>query len=195
MEIGFSNYFIVATSHLCHGVSNHHQLDSLFNSLFMLKKSKHKGIILPAIFPGNPPVTGEIHRWPMESPHKGPLMWKSFLCHNEYMESHLFDPMVVNIWIRPIGSIHNAGMWRQWSLSICNHGFDRHVAHTYIYIQNNIWLAVNNNLRPERGQIRSHGWESWPNHLIGHPMPLFTTRHIMFYFLHVLNGPKIQGKR
>ena len=93
-------YSITVTSHEHHGISNHQQLECLFNSLFMLnmdktKKSFHHWLLVSGIYMA-------------VSPHKGPVMWKPFpypdvitevdevwssqriLCRNVTLESLVF---------------------------------------------------------------------------------------------------------
>ena len=59
-------------------ISNHRQLDILFNSLFRLLTRKTQSSALLARCEG-------IHRWPLVSPHKGPVMRKTFLFHDVTM--------------------------------------------------------------------------------------------------------------
>ena len=73
------------------GVSNHQRLDCLFSRLFRclskenINASRHW------------PLWGEIHRWPMDSPHKGPETRKMFP----------FDGVIMRLPRRM------AGMWRE----------------------------------------------------------------------------------
>ena len=58
-----------------HGALNHQQLDCLFNRSLMVTSKKHQS---PCYWPS---VSG-IHRWPMDSPDKGPVTSKAFQwCH------------------------------------------------------------------------------------------------------------------
>ena len=50
----------------------HQQLDGLFNSLFRLTSKKHQRSPLLVL------CGKGIHRWPVDSPHKGPVMQKTF---------------------------------------------------------------------------------------------------------------------
>ena len=54
-----------------HGVSNHQLLDGLFNHLFVLTSKKTSRFALPALCEG-------IDRWPVDSPHQGPVARKAF---------------------------------------------------------------------------------------------------------------------
>ena len=74
----FWNFSLLSLQQSCehHGVSNHQQLECLFNSMFRLTTRKTS----------IPCTTGiceqlEILRWPADSPHKGPVMWKAFPSH------------------------------------------------------------------------------------------------------------------
>ena len=62
----WGNFIIAMTSHEHDVVSNHQSFDSLFRSLYGPTSKKHWSF-----------VSG-IHRWPMNSPHKGPVARKSF---------------------------------------------------------------------------------------------------------------------
>ena len=53
------------------GVSNHRRLGCLLNRLFMCRWRKHQSSALLAFVRG-------IHRWPLNSPHKGPVTRKMF---------------------------------------------------------------------------------------------------------------------
>ena len=62
----WGNFIIAMTSYEHDVVSNHQSFDSLFRSLYGPTSKKHWSF-----------VSG-IHRWPMNSPHKGPVARKSF---------------------------------------------------------------------------------------------------------------------
>ena len=77
-------------------VSNHRQLDCLFNSLFWLTWKKTSKSRNTGPFWGNPPVTGG-------SPHKGPVMRKAFPCHDAFIKHHMdylwgWDMAVRSMW-------------------------------------------------------------------------------------------------
>ena len=55
----------------CDSVSNHRRLDCLLNRLFGHRSKKTSKSASLALVWG-------IHRWPVNSPHKGPVMWKMF---------------------------------------------------------------------------------------------------------------------
>ena len=59
-------------------ISNHWQLNCFFNRLFRLpsKKTWKSSLLV---------CCGHIHWWSMDSPHKGPVMWKAFPCHDFIM--------------------------------------------------------------------------------------------------------------
>ena len=62
------------------GVSNHQPHDCLLNRLFKGPvKIKHQSSASLAFVRG-------IHRWPMNSPHKGSVMWKMFLFDDVIMD-------------------------------------------------------------------------------------------------------------
>ena len=63
------NFPITMTSHERHVVSIHRSFDCLFNSLYVPTSKKHQS---PHYWPS---VRG-IHRWPVNSPHKGPATRK-----------------------------------------------------------------------------------------------------------------------
>ena len=65
-----SRPFITITSHERHLVPNHPSFDCLFNSLCGPTKKKHQS-------PRYWPFVSRIHRWPVNSPHKGPVTRKS----------------------------------------------------------------------------------------------------------------------
>ena len=79
------------TSAQHHGISNHRQLGCFLNSLFRLAK---KQILVLHYWPF---VRG-IHQSLVDSPHKGPVMWKGFLYHDVTLcQSHKvidMDPTV-----------------------------------------------------------------------------------------------------
>ena len=56
---------------VCCGVSNHRRLDCSLNCLFRRRSKKTSNLRLLAF-------VREIHRWPMNSPHKGPVTRKKF---------------------------------------------------------------------------------------------------------------------
>ena len=73
------NLCIIGTSHECHDILNHWQLQCLFNNLLMqtLKmqtSKKTSKVALQALCEGNPPGTGGF-------PSQRPVMWKVFPCH------------------------------------------------------------------------------------------------------------------
>ena len=51
-----------------HDVSNHRRLDCFLNRLFRRRLKK----------PASLAVVKGVHRWPVDSPHKGPLSWEMF---------------------------------------------------------------------------------------------------------------------
>ena len=63
-------------SHQCHGISNH--WNCLFNSLFRLTANVKKA-------PNYWPFVRGIHRWPVDSPYRGPVIWKAFPCHDGFV--------------------------------------------------------------------------------------------------------------
>ena len=88
--------FITLISHEGHGISNHWQLNCVFNSLFWprtMKISKllnvlameHDDVLTWKCFPYYCPFVRGIHRWPVDSPHKGPVMRKPLPCRNVIM--------------------------------------------------------------------------------------------------------------
>ena len=65
---------ITVTSHERHDVSDHQQLDCLFNRSFkLITIDPSKSYILG-------PLRGD-HRWPVGSPHRGSVMREAFLWH------------------------------------------------------------------------------------------------------------------
>ena len=63
----------------CDGIWNHHCLDCLLNHLFRCRKQrKHQSSASLAFVWG-------IHRWPVNSPYKGPVMQKMFPFDNVIM--------------------------------------------------------------------------------------------------------------
>ena len=75
----YSVHVITLTSHGRHSVSNHRWVDRLFLSLFLLTQI-NTGFTLPTFVIG-------IHRWLVDSPHKGPVMRKAFQYHDDIMWS------------------------------------------------------------------------------------------------------------
>ena len=63
------SFRITMTSHERHVVSNHRSLDCLFNSLCAPTSKRHQS-------PHYWPFVRGIHRWPVNSPHKGPVTRK-----------------------------------------------------------------------------------------------------------------------
>ena len=53
------------------GVSNHQPLDCLLNRLFRRRSKKTSKLHVTGLREGN-------HQWPVDSSHKGPVMWKMF---------------------------------------------------------------------------------------------------------------------
>ena len=64
-------YYITVSSNDRHGVANHRSIECLFNSLFRLTTKKHQSSHYC-------PFVRGIHRWPVDSPHKGPVTPKMF---------------------------------------------------------------------------------------------------------------------
>ena len=66
---------ITVMSHERHRISNHRSLECLCNSFFGLtSKTNQRSALLPFV--------KEIHRWPVDSPHKGPVMRKAYPFHH-----------------------------------------------------------------------------------------------------------------
>ena len=59
------------------GVSNHRQVDCLLNNELWPTKNQSFALLT---------LRGAIHRWPMDSPHKVPVMRKCFPYHELFME-------------------------------------------------------------------------------------------------------------
>ena len=53
------------------GVTNHWRLDCLLGRLFRRRSKKTSKLRVTVLYE-------RIHRWPMDSPHKGPVTWKMF---------------------------------------------------------------------------------------------------------------------
>ena len=70
------------------GVSNHQPLDCLLECLFSRRSKNHQSSASPAFVRG-------IHRWPVNSPHKGPVTRKSFhlmyIMHLHLLLSSTYD--------------------------------------------------------------------------------------------------------
>ena len=104
---------IAATSHERHSFSNHRQCDFLFNRLFRLTK-KHWS-------PRHWPFVRGNHRWPVDSPHKGPVTWKAF--HVMTSSCDLFQDsltMMNQITVWPLNNIIQNGR-RDVEYSMCLH--------------------------------------------------------------------------
>ena len=84
-NVGLSLHNVITMmSHEHHGISNHCQLDCLFNSLLMCttnKTWKHSY---------HWPFVRGIHWWPVDSPHKGPVMCRA-LSWRHHGSSALFS--------------------------------------------------------------------------------------------------------
>ena len=80
------------------GVSNHQRIDCLLNRLFKRRSKdqiKHQSYASLAFFSG-------IHRWPVISPHKGPVTWKRFP----------FDDVIMpKDWIYFVPAIDRLPLW------------------------------------------------------------------------------------
>ena len=73
-------------NHLTHDASNHRQLAGVLKTLFSATiQALHY----------RPFVSG-FHRWPVESPHKGPVMRKVFPCHDIIMPGDYFEQKINN---------------------------------------------------------------------------------------------------
>ena len=66
---------LTATSPECHGISNHQQLFSLFNSLFRSITKQNQSFTLLAFFEGNPQVTGEFSSQRNSNVESDSLSW------------------------------------------------------------------------------------------------------------------------
>ena len=69
------------TSYKCHGVSNRQQPDCLFNSLLRLRTKETSKLCNTSPLCGNP-------KWPVDSPHKGPVMQKVLSCYADAVIMH-----------------------------------------------------------------------------------------------------------
>ena len=67
-----------------YGALNHRQLACLFNSLFMLTWKNISGPPLLSI-------VREIHRWPMDSLHKGPVARKALPCFEAIINTYVYN--------------------------------------------------------------------------------------------------------
>ena len=76
-----SFHVIVMTSHERHVVSNHRLFDYLFNSLCGPTSKKHQSLHYW-------PFVRGIHRWPVNSPRKGPVTRKNLLFDDVIMSLH-----------------------------------------------------------------------------------------------------------
>ena len=70
---------ITATSNEHQDKLIHLPLDCLFSCLFRLTSTKTSKLCIIGPF-----VKG-MHRWPVDSPHKGPVMWNEFPFHDVFM--------------------------------------------------------------------------------------------------------------
>ena len=88
---------------------HHGSIKSLVTALFVqqLVKTNIKGNINALHYW---PFVGGIHRWLVDSPHKGPVIRKVFPCH--VMPKQSFDDTVVNCYI----SVHH--WWRKPTLAL-----------------------------------------------------------------------------
>ena len=87
---------ITMTPHGCQVVSNHRSFNCSFNSLCGPTRKKHQRS-------HHWPFVGWIHRWPMNSPYKGPIMReKSFVClimmrrHDKWYNAVSLSPPFLN---------------------------------------------------------------------------------------------------
>ena len=55
--MNFAIWVIIVTSHKCHTISNHQQIDSLFNRFFCWQQRKHESSLLQALCDRNPQIT------------------------------------------------------------------------------------------------------------------------------------------
>ena len=77
----------------CHneqnGVSHHRHLHCLLSRLFRPTSEKTPKLRVTGLCEGNPPVN---HRWPVDSPHKGPVTRKMFPFDEVIMRSFAHGP-------------------------------------------------------------------------------------------------------
>ena len=71
LVFSISSWELKMASHQVRGVSNNWQVDCLLNSLFRRRTKKLSNIRITGYF-----VSG-IHRWPVDSPHRGPVLPES----------------------------------------------------------------------------------------------------------------------
>ena len=76
------------------GVSNHQSCDCLLNRLFRRRSKKHKSSASLAFVRG-------IHRWPVNSPHKGPVTRKRFPFDDVIIKIFSFNDAFVHccVWV------------------------------------------------------------------------------------------------
>ena len=89
---------ITVRSHENHNISNHCQLECLFNTLFCL----HQRSTLLALCEGNPLLSSRF-------PHKWPVTWKMFPCHYIVMCIMAYMPWFTNNQCRTIKDIEYQG--------------------------------------------------------------------------------------
>ena len=71
------------TSHKHHGISNHLQLATVFWTVCSVNMTVCRTVCSANIKENiKAAFVWGIHQWSMESPHKGPVMWKEFPCYD-----------------------------------------------------------------------------------------------------------------
>ena len=93
-------YVITMTSHEDHAVSNHRPFDYLLSSLCGSSSQKHQ-ILHYWLF------VAEIHRWPVNSSQKGPVMQKKFP----------YDDVIMVIWICYVSLLYRSTV--QYDVNLC----------------------------------------------------------------------------
>ena len=82
------NLCIIGTSHECHDILNHWQLQCLFNSLLMQTSKETSKVVLLVLCEGNPQVTGG---FPSQRAGNVESVSMSFLssCGQDYLMGHM----------------------------------------------------------------------------------------------------------
>ena len=130
------------------GVSNHRRLDYLLNRLFRRKSNKTPKPHVTDLCEG-------IHRWPVNSPHKGSVTWKMFPFDDVMMSSLIirltFCSFISLLVTHKCDSKLGQNCFRQWLIA-CS----APIHYLYQY-----WIIVNWTIRNKLRNLNTKTFHPW----------------------------------
>ena len=108
------------TSRERHGLSDHRQLDCLFNTFKLTTNiSRHVYIYENNKAPHYWPFVKGIHRWPVDSPHKGSVKREAFPCYNVILLKEKYSHTYKYVWWTNLSTIESRFSTVRYSRGDC----------------------------------------------------------------------------